>query len=128
MKKHKYSFLKNERIKSNKEISRIFNNGIFLFTKNISLVYLCSKDTDQKINQIAVSVPKKKFKSAVKRNKIKRQIKEAYRLNKSIIYDYSDKNSIWFKMIFIYKSKSIPTYKTIDSEVIELLKKMRDRH
>ena len=128
MKKHLYSFSKNERIKSNKEISRIFNCGIFLFTKNISLVYLCSKDTDQKFNQIAVSVPKKKFKSAVKRNKIKRQIKEAYRLNKSIIYNYSDKNSIWFKMVFVYKSKFIPTYKTIDSEVIELLKKMRDRH
>ena len=127
MKRHKYSFSKNERIKSNKEISRIFNCGIFLFSKNISLVYIHSEDTDLKFNQTAVSVPKKKFKSAVQRNKIKRLIKEAYRLNKSVIYDYSDKNNIFFKMIFVYRSKSIPTYKTIESEVIELLKKLRDR-
>lgn len=127
MKKRKYTFSRNERIKSNKEISRIFNCGIFLFSKNISLAYIHSEDTDLKFNQTAVSVPKKKFKSAVKRNKIKRQIKEAYRLNKSIICDYSDTNNDFFKMIFVYRSKSIVKYKTIESEVIELLKKMRDR-
>ena len=76
MKNHKYSFKKKERIKSNKEISRIFNNGIFLFTKNISLVFIKSENADLQINQIAVSVPKKKFKSAVHRNKIKRQFSQ----------------------------------------------------
>ena len=37
--------------------------------------------------QVLISVPKKKFKDAVSRNKIKRQIREIYRKNKSIIYN-----------------------------------------
>ena len=121
----KISFTKNERIKSNKEISRVFNCGIFLFTEHITLCYTKGPDINPKYNKIAVSVPKKNFKSAVKRNKIKRQIKEVYRLNKDIINSLSELNSIYYSMVFVYKSKNLIPFQSIKEQVISLLKKMR---
>ena len=127
MTEKKYSFSKNERIKSNKEISRIFNCGIFLFSEHISLCYTESSVINPKFNKIAVSVAKKHFKSAVKRNKLKRQIREVYRLNNDIINAVSELSSVYYHMVFVYKSKKIIPYQNIKEELTSLLKKMSDQ-
>lgn len=123
----KYSFSKNERIKSNKEISRVFKNGIFLFSDHISLCYKEISNTKSEYNKIAVSIPKKQFKSAVKRNKLKRQIKEVYRLNKDIINSFSEQYSLYYNMVFVYNSKKIIPYQAVKDQITGLLKKMRDQ-
>ncbi len=123
----KNTFSKNERIKNNKEISRIFNCGIFLFSEHISLCYTRNSDINPKYNKIAVSVPKKYFKSAVKRNKLKRQIKEVYRLNKNITNTVSELNSEYYHMVFVYKSKKRIPFQAVKEQVTSLLKKMRDQ-
>ena len=120
----KYSFSKNERIKSNKEISRIFNCGIFLFSEHISLCYTGSSDINPTYNKIAVSIPKKYFKSAVKRNKLKRQIKEVYRLNKNITNTVSELSSEYYNMVFVFKSKKLIPFQAVKEQVTSLLKKM----
>ncbi len=127
MTEKKNTFSKNERIKSNKEISRIFNCGIFLFTEHISLCYTESSAENLKYNKIAVSVAKKHFKSAVKRNKLKRQIKEVYRLNKDIINAVSGLSSEYYHMVFVYKSKKTIPFQAVKEQVIRLLKKMTDQ-
>ena len=124
MTEKKHSFSKNERLKSRKEISRLIKDGIFLFSEQISLTYVESIDTISTFNKVAVSVPKKHFKSAVKRNKIKRQIKEVYRLNKTIINNISDLTSANYTIMFIYRSKKAIPFQSIKIQVIGLLKKM----
>jgi len=120
--KNRYTFSKNERVKSKKEISRIFSDGIFFYTELLSLGFAKSIDKNQKYHKVAVSVPKKLFKSAVIRNKIKRLIRESYRLNKSILYtaDTTEDNT-FYNLIFIYKDKEIPSFKDIQKQVIFLL-------
>ena len=122
-----HTFSKNERLKSKIEISRVINDGIFLFSEHISLTYIESTDIDSKFNKVAVSIPKKHFKSAVKRNKLKRQIKEVYRLNKDIINNVSDLTSCYYNMMFIYRSKKLIPFQSIKEQVTGLLTKMSDR-
>ncbi len=112
-----------EKLKSKKEISRIFTNGIFFFDKLISVAYTKSSDFE-KNNKIAISVPKKLIKSAVKRNRIKRLIRESYRLNKSILYNKSCERGIYYKIVFIYREQELKSFMQIQTVLINLLEKI----
>ncbi len=122
MTKKRNTFSAKERLKSRKEISRIFKDGIFLYSENLSLGYVTS--SDQNSHKIAVSIPKKLFKSAVIRNKLKRRIKESYRLNKQILFRRSDEDGIFRNFFIVYKSKKILSFQEINLEITELLKKL----
>ncbi len=115
----KKSFSKEERLKSRKEISRIFKNGIFLYSDSLSLGYTYSEK-----NKFAVSVPKRLFKSAVVRNKIKRRIRESYRLNKNILHNYSTKFGQHFNVLIIYRHNTPLPYQAIREELVFLLEKL----
>lgn len=79
-----------ERIKSRKLIDRLFSGGKSqsLAAYPLRVVYmeeLAAEGTPQV--QIMVSVSKRHFKRAVKRNRVKRQIRESYRLHKQLLLD-----------------------------------------
>ncbi len=114
------TFKSSEHLKSRKEISRVYNNGTPLYSDSFVLFFL--KEETLTTHKFAVSVPKKLFKSAVKRNKLKRRIKESFRLNKSILYSFSEKTNIFFNVFLIYKNKEILSYEKINSETVKLLK------
>ncbi len=113
------TFKSSEHLKSRKEISRVYKNGTTLYSDSFVLFFL--KKENQKIHKFAVSVPKKLFKSAVIRNKLKRRIKESYRLKKHILYDFSEKSNVFFNIFIIYKHREILSYQQIDKEISELL-------
>ena len=71
-----------------------------------------------------ISVPKKKFKNAVDRNKIKRQISAAYRLHKSSLY--SDLNSTKKTILFaiLYNSHKEESYHNIEAKIILSLQRL----
>lgn len=121
---NKYTFSKKERLKSKKEISRIFKDGIFFYTEHLSVKFIETNSDKQYYHKIGISVPKKLFKLAVSRNKIKRRIREAYRLNKAIIYS-SEKIKIC-NVFFIYKCNEILNFNDIEKELIILLKYMHE--
>ena len=77
-----------ERIKSTKLIDTLFSGGksqsIAAFP--LRVVYMTASGNDESARaQILISISKRHFKRAVKRNRIKRQIREAYRLNKQLL-------------------------------------------
>jgi ribonuclease P protein component len=76
---------------------------------------------------MAVSVPKRLFKRAVDRNLLKRRIREAYRLNKSvldILLQETDR-TIW--LVIQYQHKEIETYQVIEKGVITGLSKLAEK-
>ena len=68
--------------------------------------------------RIMVSVPKKFFKRAVKRNLLKRRIREAYRLNNIVLKDSK------MDILFSYSSKEVSDFETIQSEVKTILSRI----
>ena len=72
---------------------------------------------------ILISVPKKRFKHAVKRNLVKRQVREAYRQNKYILLDVLKAKESNFKMIlaFIWLDNKIYPAKLVEQKVKKLL-------
>ena len=95
------TFSKEERLCSSKIIDRLFSEGnrqISAFP--IRLVWLLSDDIEGV--QILISAPKRNFHHAVDRNRIKRQVREAYRHTKQPLFDaIADDETLLIAFIWI---------------------------
>ena len=80
------TFGKQEKLKSRKLIERLFEEGKSVKKYPIRLVYLQTDHTSDLPAQVGFSVPKRHFKRAVDRNRIKRLLREAYRIQKKELY------------------------------------------
>lgn len=110
-----YKFPKSEKLRLKKDLENLFKKGNKVFKYPISLIYLPIYGPGK--NLCAVSVPKKKFKKAVDRNRIKRLMREAYRLNKHKII-LNDKH---YHMMFVYSVTQQPDFKIVEKSIIKLL-------
>lgn len=114
-------FPKAEKLKSRKTIKQLFEEGKSFTKFPIKVLYIPSEN--KVATQAAFAVPKRNFKLAVSRNRIKRQLREAYRLNKQ---DLLINNSTKFALLFLYLGKDNVAYDKIDKAMISLLKKLQD--
>ena len=89
MEERRYTLDKSERLCSKKLIERLFGGGNKSFPAfPLRVVYMpLAPEENTADASILISVPKKRFKHAVKRNQVKRQVREAYRHNKHILLD-----------------------------------------
>lgn len=114
-------FPKTEKLKSRKAIKELFAEGNVVSKYPLKLLYLPKSEAE--ITKASVAVPKRNFKLAVTRNKIKRLVREAYRLHKSEFLESCDPN---FILLFIYVGKDVPTYKKVASSMTKILKKLNE--
>ncbi len=117
-----FSFHKNERLCSKKVIDKLFIDGKSVFVYPVKIVYLETLLPEKNKVQAAFTVGKRIFKRAVKRNLIKRRMREAYRLNKQKFYDELGEKQL--AVFFIYTAKTISDYKQIETAIIKWLKKL----
>ena len=73
--------------------------------------------TDEGPSRIVVSVPKRSFKRAVKRNLLKRRIRESYRRQKGLLVQPWD-------LLIVYTSREVLPYENIFADMTEMLCKM----
>lgn len=119
-----YTFPKIEKLKSKKLIDRLFAEGKSITSFPIKLIYLKTKLPYEVPIQAGVSVPKKNFKSAVVRNRIKRLLRESYRLNKHLVFNNSEGT---FAFLFLYLGKEMPDYTTVDENLQAVLHKFNKK-
>lgn len=125
-----YTLRKSERTCSKIAIDNLFKGGHSrsLSAFPIRVVYLVSDTPQQEQCQIMVSVPKKCFKRAVKRNRVKRQIREAYRLNKAIVTEQMKKHEgKYLAMAFIWLDTELHDTDEIKAKMINLLGRISER-
>ncbi len=80
-----YTLPKSERLHAEKSIKELFEKGSSFFLYPFKVMFWVGEGLEESPNQVLFSVSKKKIKRATGRNYIKRRLKEAYRLNKSIL-------------------------------------------
>ena len=78
-----FSFPKKEKLTSKIIIDRLFKEGESTFKYPFRILFLSDTSYSEPFPQIVISVSKRNFKHAVDRNRIKRLIREAYRLQKN---------------------------------------------
>ena len=111
-----------EKLKKKSEIDLLFKKGKWLSVDNIRIIHLKSSDKlIMDTHKIGVSVSKKFFKKAVDRNRIKRLLRESYRLNKSVYMDAFGDRSI--AMLF-WASKDLPEhFSVVEKQFLNICKK-----
>lgn len=124
----KFTLPKAERLCSKNSIDLLFSKGNSFVVFPFRIVYTILEDSPQESNAaMFVSVPKKKFKRAVKRNLIRRRVKEAYRLNKHLLLPVLEKKNLRLAIAFLYLDKEIRLYDNIETKMIELLTQLAQK-
>jgi len=125
-----FTLSKEERICSRTLIESLFNGGgsHALSAYPLRVVYkLEEQHAEQRAKvQIMVSVSKKHFKHAVKRNRVKRQVREAYRKNKSIIVEKVPSGSLLL-MAFIWLADNLYDTQEGEQRISALLMRIKER-
>lgn len=108
------TFPKEERICGEKSISALLSGGRYGTEGAFRFCHLHGEGH----SRIMVSVPKKVFKRAVKRNLMKRRIREAYRHQKSLLKDAPT------DILFIYNSREILPYEVVFTQIGNILRRI----
>lgn len=119
------TFTRDERLKSRKVISRLFQEGQSFAQYPLRFVWLVTPPPENiqpcSPLQFTVSVPKKRFKHAVDRNRLRRQIREAYRLHKEKLYTVLPDTGNTISLMVIYTGATALPYTIIAEAMYQAL-------
>jgi ribonuclease P protein component len=111
------SFPKSEKLYGKLPVEHLYKQGKRFVAWPLRVSFIESPD---EANRILVWAPKSLFRHAVDRNRLRRLMREAYRLNKSILYQ----NSTRYHIAFNYMDKSIQDYQVIAKAMCKALNKL----
>ena len=115
---------KEERLKSNLSIQELLKQGKVVSSFPLKMYWDFSPDLRQKYPvRAAISVPKRKFRRAVDRNLMKRRLREAYRLNKYMLYETLDQRQQKIQLIILLLSDEFIPYAQLEKGMHALLLK-----
>ena len=121
------SFSKPEHLCGEKRITRLFTQGDAFIAYPLRVVYLLEPKKDKESVSVMVSVPKKRFKRAVKRNRLKRLMREAYRLNKQILTEKIEEKQLQIHIAFNYVSNDVLDFATVEKKMKIALEKIIEK-
>ncbi|MGB5980690.1 MAG: ribonuclease P protein component [Nonlabens sp.] len=102
---------KHQKLKGKTAISELFRNGKSIRKGAMRFVYTPILSESVTEHRIGFVIPKRYVKKAVDRNRIKRLMREAYRLYQ---HDLKSEENIYLKGMFIYQSNKIPDFDHIE--------------
>lgn len=119
----RFRFPKTERLKSRKQIDALFAEGKAFSVFPVRTVYHFSTAEDGSL-QVGVTASKKYFKKAVDRNRIKRLLREAYRLQKEELVLQVKGQSKNGHVFFVYTDKTIADFETVKAAMAKCLQRL----
>lgn len=119
--KPKLTLKKKERLKSRSTIQSLFLQNKHIRLYPFKLVWIVLPDQEHSTLEFSVSVSKRNFKTAVMRNKIKRRVRETYRLNQRLLYNQIYNKNIKLSFMIVYIGKDLIPYNEMQTKMKQLL-------
>jgi len=120
----RFNYSKKDKLKSKKTITTLFSEGQSISCYPLRLIYLKTEFNDGSHIKTGVSVSKRYHKTAISRNRIKRLLREAYRLNKPL---YLNNSSVSYAFMILYLSKDGTTFEAVNHSIQKLFQKFVDK-
>lgn len=128
---------KTERLTSQLVIDKLFAGGnasMAAFPLRIVYMQMEKQEDSKHLNgaqqppvSILVSVPKKRFRHAVDRNRMKRLVREAYRLNKHILWNALQEKNFRLAIAFVCITDTLPTFRSVNKSMRKALIRIGER-
>lgn len=113
-----------EKLKSRKLIQQLFKEGKSFSHFPFRVIYIQPENNHSHL-QSAFSVSSKNFKKAVDRNRIKRLMREAYRLQKFSLQNELEESGKYLAVFIIYTGNEIPVYNAISEKMAAALNRLK---
>lgn len=123
----KRTFSKKEHLCGEIRISKLYTEGKAFIVYPLRIVYMTSPEQLDVSIKALVSVPKKRFKHAVDRNRLKRLMREAYRLNKMDISKIIEQKNIHMQIAFNYVADKMVDFETMNEKMQIALRKISEK-
>jgi ribonuclease P protein component len=120
----KFTLKKDERLKRRKVIEKLFSEGRAVASFPIRVQYKIDDPLLTVSLQAGFSVSSRNFKKAVDRNRIKRLMREAYRLQKAPLEQALQTKQQKLALFLIYTGKELPNYALVREKIEVVLKKL----
>jgi ribonuclease P protein component len=122
------TFRKNERLCGKKLITSLLESRKAFHSAPFRFAFVEATLDSLSPVQVVISVPKRNFKRAVDRNRIRRRIKEAYRVHKPVLYGYLKDRNKQLAVLLVYTAKEEQSYEEIERKIIVTLQRYIDEN
>jgi ribonuclease P protein component len=120
-----HTYNRDEKLKSRKVIEHLFKKGKSMNAFPIKLLYDVTEDHSTFL-KAGVTVSSRTFKKAVQRNRVKRILREVYRLQKGALEAELALKEQYLAVFFIYIGKELPVFSEVYNKMGILLEKLKD--
>ncbi|MEP7163459.1 MAG: ribonuclease P protein component [Ferruginibacter sp.] len=118
----RYFFRKADKLKSRKAIDMLFGKGNSFSNFPFKVIWL--PENKNAVLQTAVGVSSRNFKKATDRNRIKRLMREAWRLQKNKLQDHLLEQNEKMSVFILYMGKEVPEYELVFEKVGNIINRL----
>ena len=119
-----FTYNKQEKLKSRKQLEALFSKGKTLLVYPVKVFYRLPEAPLDNVVKTGVGVSSRTFKKAVQRNRIKRLLREGYRLNKLPLHQFLQTHNKQLVIFLLYVDKSMPQKNSIQTKMPLVLEKL----
>jgi ribonuclease P protein component len=127
----KFTYQKKDKLKSRKQTQFLFSKGTAINMHPIRLIYSIEKEElgsfPNGLLQTGVGAPSRHFRKAVQRNKVKRLLREGYRLEKPDFMNAISLTNTRLNLFFLYVDVNVQTQQQIQATIKLVLQKLSDK-
>jgi len=121
------SYAKAEKLKSRKALNALFTGGKSFAVFPVKIFWMPAAPDSDRPMQAGVGVSARHFKKAVDRNRIKRLLRECYRLNKHSLLATLETKEKKVVVFFLYVGKELPDYTMLNEKMQQALTKFEEQ-